>query len=241
MQDTDFFLIFTVVLSGAAIVYAYLKGKIDRSAVAASGIIGAVALLTVGVSWLYLILAFFVAGNMVTRYKYEIKEHEGVAEKTRTFRNVFGNGGAAIVYALLYQMTGGNTLFLVGFTGAMATAAADTFATEIGEVHAREPRMITNFRKARVGTSGAISLPGCIAALAGAAIIAWIPLFFQLEFYETILFAVGTISGFLGCLVDSFIGATMEKKIRVIDNHMTNFLGTLSGGVSAIIIYSLFL
>ena len=239
MPDIDLFLVYTVLLAAAAIVYAYVKGKIDLSAVAASGIIGAVALLTVGGLWLYLILAFFVAGNLVTRYRYDVKEHEGVAEKTRSFQNVFGNGGAAIVYALLYQLTGGNNLFILGFAGAMATATADTFATEIGEVHALEPRMITTFRKVRVGTSGAVSLPGSVAALAGAAIIAWIPLFFQPAFDMYRFFAAVTVSGFLGCLVDSIIGATMERKVRIIDNHMTNFIGTLFGGAFALAIYSL--
>jgi len=47
----------------------------------------------------------------------------------------------------------------------------------------------------------------------------------------------GSLSGFLGCCVDSIIGAALEGRSRFFDNHMTNFLGTLAGGVFGIVFY----
>ena len=200
--------------------------------------VGAVALLTVGVYWIYLILAFFIIGNLVTKYRYSAKESLGVAEGMRTYKNVFGNGGAATVFAILYSLTGRNPVLLLGFIGSMATATADTFATEVGGAHSREPRLITNLRKTKAGTSGAVSLPGSMGALIGAAIISLIPLLFIVGLDKTLIFFTGTISGFIGCHVDSLIGATLEGEKG--NTHITNFLGTLSGGITAILFYLLF-
>jgi len=237
MQPPDFFFLATVIFAIVIILYAYQKKKIDISALLASGAVGTVALLTVGVDWLYLILAFFIMGNLITKYKYGAKENLGVEEGIRTFRNVFGNGGAATIFAIFYLLTDKNPVLLLGFIGAMATATADTFATEIGQAHEREPRLIINLRKTKVGTSGAVSLPGSIAALIGAGIISSIPLLFSINLDKILIFSIGTISGFIGCNIDSLIGATIERK-RV-DKHMTNFLGTLSGGISAILLYTI--
>ena len=146
MQGIDIFFVFTIIVSGLIIVYAYWQKKIETSAVLASVFVGLFALFTVGPYWLYLILAFFVFGNLVTKFKYDVKKDKGVAEKERTFRNVFGNGGAALVFALFYAFTK-HPVFLMGYLGAMASAAADTFATEIGMVYDIEPRLITTFKK----------------------------------------------------------------------------------------------
>jgi uncharacterized protein (TIGR00297 family) len=231
----------TILLSVLIILYAYLRGRIDLSAVFASGLVGAIALLTVGVEWIYLILAFFVLGNLVTRYRYKVKEGYGVAEKVRSYRNVFGNGGAAMVFALLYALSKGENVFLLGYAGAMASAAADTFATEIGEVHGRSPRMVTTLKKAAIGTNGAVSFAGCLAALLGASLVSSMPFLFAGSYNKELFFVLGTFSGFLGCYVDSWVGATLEGRSKFLDNHMTNFIGTLAGGIFGVVLYLIFL
>ena len=225
------FYIATVIIAILFIIFAYWKGKIDFSALLLSGVVGFVVLFSLGGKWpyLWLILVFFFIGNLVTKYRYSRKESNGVAEGIRTWRNVFGNGGSATIFALLYGITG-NEILLLGFLGAMATAAGDTFATEVGEAHEKEPRLITNFQKVKVGTSGAVSTPGLIAALIGAGIISSIA--FILDSNPMVLL-IGILAGFIGCNVDSLVGATIEKGLN---KHVTNFLGTLSGGISAIIL-----
>ena len=237
----DIFFVSTIILSVLIILYAYLRGKIDLSAVFASGLVGAIALFTVGADWIYLILAFFVLGNLVTRYKYKVKEGYGVAEKVRSYQNVFGNGGAAMVFAILYALSGGKQVFLLGYAGALALAAADTFATEIGEVHGKCPRMVTNLKKAVIGTNGAISCAGCLASLTGAALVSSIPYLFAGSYNKDAFFVFGTLSGFFGCYVDSWVGATLEGRSKFLDNHMTNFIGTLAGGACGVVLYLIFL
>ena len=219
------------------IAYAYIKRKIDTSAAAASGILGILVLISLGTNWEWfsLIIGFFIFGNLITKYKYREKRKRRVAQKVRTARNVFGNGGAAMIYAVFYGLSQ-NPIFLIAFLGAMATASADTFATEIGQAHEKHPRMITTLKKAEVGSNGAISISGLVAAIMGSGIIALIPLFFG---EKPLVFIIGTISGFIGCNIDSLLGATIEGKR--LDKHIINFLATLFGGVVAMLVYTLFL
>jgi len=235
-MDSDIFFIFTVIIAISIIIYAYLKKKIDISAVLASGIVGIVVLLTLGERWnlIYLVVGFFILGNLVTKYKYSVKKKRRVAEGVRTFRNVFGNGGAATIYSLLFFLTNSQAL-LSGILGAMATAAADTFATEIGQAHEKNPRLITNLKRVPVGKSGAVSVPGLIGSLLGSGAISIVPVILGSNF---MIFFIGIISGFIGCIIDSIMGATFERKI--IDKHMTNFVATMAGGLIAVILSSWF-
>ncbi|MBU4265702.1 MAG: DUF92 domain-containing protein [Candidatus Altiarchaeota archaeon] len=230
------FYLATVIIAILFIIFAYWKGKIDSSALVLSGVVGFVVLFSLGGKWpyLWLILVFFFIGNLVTKYRYSRKESNGVAEGIRTWKNVFGNGGSATIFALLYGITG-NEIILLGLLGAMATAAGDTFATEVGEAHEREPRLITTFKKVKVGTSGAISRYGLVAALVGAGIISFIAFIIT---GNPPVFLVGVLAGFIGCNVDSLVGATIEK---MLNKHVTNFLGTLSGGMAAVILSYLIL
>lgn len=236
MQSPDFFVLSTVFFAVVMVFYAYFRGKIDVSALIASGVVGFLVIYAAGIEWLYAVIAFFLFGNLATRYKYKLKEEQGTAEKVRTFRNVYGNGAAAVLFAVFHQLAG-DPVMLAGLAGSMAAACADTFATELGEVFDREPRLITNLKKTRAGTSGAVSVPGLFAALLGAALISLVPSFTGGVLDPGVLFVAGTVAGFLGCIVDSFVGATLEGRIPWVDNHVTNFLGTFSGGLISIFLY----
>jgi uncharacterized protein (TIGR00297 family) len=234
----DFFFSATILIAILIIILAYLAGRIDISALIASGIVGLGSLFLLKEYWklIYVVLGFFVLGNLVTRYRFKKKEKEGVAEGIRTFRNVFGNGGAATIYVILYYLISDNPISIVllfAFIAAMAAATADTFATEIGQAHEMKPRLITNFKRVDVGTSGAVSLLGTIGALAGAAILSSVPIILSLfsDFDRLLIFIIPTISGFIGCNIDSLLGATVEKK--TLNKHTVNFIATLSGGFLA--------
>lgn len=224
-----YFFWFTLLLSVVVILVAYFKRSMDFSAVLASGLVGALVIITLGGDWLwiYLILAFFALGNLISRYKRSVKEQYHVGQGKRTFRNVFGNGGAATVFALVYWLTQ-RELFLVGIAGAMAAATADTFATEIGQVYEKRPRLITSFKRVDVGISGAVSSYGLLAALVGSSIISAITLILN---QEVCVFLICTISGFIGCNIDSFLGATIEKKM--LNTHLVNFIATFLAGIIA--------
>src|SRR5262249_15057089 len=75
--------------------------------------------------------------------------------------------GAAIGNPLGRRSPGPSGL-LAAFVGAMATANADTWATEVGTLSTEEPRLITTGEPVAPGTSGGVTLLGTGAALAGA-------------------------------------------------------------------------
>lgn len=239
----------TVAVAFSIVLYAYVKRKISTVAFVGTLVLGATILVTLGRDFGYVglltLLAFFLFGNLVTKYKYEKKVLLGVAEGNggmRDIHNVFGNGLSPLLFAVLYAVSSQsfNSLFLLGFAGAVATACADTFSTEIGQAEGK-PRLITTLEKVPVGTSGGVSLPGFGAAVLGSSLISIISLAFVISSTSTHIltafFIVCLVAGFLGSVVDSIFGATIEDRNPInLNKHHVNFLATLSGGSIAILL-----
>jgi uncharacterized protein (TIGR00297 family) len=222
-----------------------------------------------GWKWFTVILVFHLAAAQFTKYKYEAKRKRGFAQEkggARTWQNVFANGGVAASLAIGEGLFA-TDVFLAGFIGAVGTATADTLATEIGLLYQRNPRSIANLRKKiPPGTSGGVSPLGEFATLLGSFIIgltAWLlGIFASPEWSFMRVMAIALISGFLGCTVDSIIGATVQgmfrcsicSKIteskkhcgepsiyvsgcRAIDNNLVNFISTGIGALVAVSVY----
>jgi uncharacterized protein (TIGR00297 family) len=237
----------TVAVAFSFVVYVYAKRKIDTSAFLGTFTLGVLILLLLrfeyGYAGVLTLFVFFLFGNVVTKYKYEKKVALGVAEGNKGMRdiqNVVGNGLSPLIFAVLYAVFSQhyNPLFLLGFAGAVATACADTFSTEIGQAEGK-PRLITTFEKVPVGTNGGVSLPGFGAAVLGSALISLVCLTFvssdAFTHVRTSFFLVCLVSGFLGSVVDSILGATVEdRKPLNLNKHHVNVLATFSGGIIAI-------
>jgi uncharacterized protein (TIGR00297 family) len=108
-----------------------------------------------------------------------------------------------------------STLFL----GALATATADTFATEIGIRFGRSVVSIATFKPITKGLSGGVSIFGTLASIGGALLIAigfaGVQSFGNLcELAAVNWFPPLILSGVLGALSDSWLGATIQKKLR---------------------------
>ena len=113
-------------------------------------------------------LTFFILGSAATRYKFEYKKRIGVEQGqsgARGYRNVFANGIVATAAAVLFGVFQ-QPVFIVMYVGCVATAAADTVASEIG-VTGGIPYMITTLKKVPIGTNGGVTLVGETVALLG--------------------------------------------------------------------------
>jgi uncharacterized protein (TIGR00297 family) len=199
-------IILGVALASCVAAAAYRASALTRSGAWAAWAVGAVVFGVGGWGAAAALLIFFVTSTALSRWRKTRKEAlEYEKGGRRDAGQVLANGGVAAVCVLL-TLAGvkeGRLLFLA----ALAAANADTWATEIGSALGGRPISIRTGLAVPAGASGAVSLPGTMAALAGAALLG--------------LFAGGwaagvvvTAAGFGGALVDSLLGATVQAQWR---------------------------
>ena len=180
-------------------------------------------------SWFWIVfplvaVLFFVAAEIATLYSKRRKPRHEV----RTTGNILGNSGAALI-ALVFASP-------IGFFAAVSCALADTASSEIGLLSRKKPRLITSLKQVRAGTDGAVSKLGNAAAIAGAVAIALIhyALFQDLKAFGVIAFA-----GVFGMLVDSVLGASLQKQ-GILNNSNVNFLSCGIAAIAAALLYAYF-
>ena len=187
-------------------------------------IMGIIIILFAGVNWLILIFIFMILGLVSTKYKHQYKKDIGVYEGTRTLKNVISNGIVPFVMAAF-----GN---YGGFIGSIATATADTLASEVGVV--QQPRLITTMRKVPPGTDGGISILGTAAGIIGAGIIGVSAYLLGIFPDPFVTLKISIIAGTVGCFVDSILGAVLERR-NFISNEYVNLIATITGAALGII------
>jgi uncharacterized protein (TIGR00297 family) len=227
-------LILALVISFAFGITAYRMKAADRSGLFSGALMGLLIIVFTDVSWFLLMLTFFILGTAFTKYKYEIKKRDGVAESrggVRGFTNVFANGLVALCGAVLYGIYG-DLAFLALYVGSIAAATADTTASELGML-GKQPFLITTLQPVPKGTDGGVTIMGEVLAILAALIIGIVA--FALRIGPPEIIPVAVIAGFVGTNVDSIVGATLERK-KIIGNSGTNMFCTIAGGVAAMLL-----
>lgn len=209
----------------------YRRKSLDLVGSAVMIIMGIIIIFSAGVNWLLLIILFLVMSLLATRYSKKYKMSLGEFEGRRTSKNVISNG----VVACFMAAFGGFYLpFVGGFIGAIATATADTLASEIGVLD-QNPRLITTFQKVDPGTNGAVSTLGTAVGIVGAAIIGIAAYFLGILPNPLIAIGVSVISGTVGCFMDSILGALFENR-RLLTNEHVNLIATIVGAIVGILL-----
>jgi uncharacterized protein (TIGR00297 family) len=190
-----------------------------------------------GWPYLALILAFLVSSVAATKYQSSVKRKLALYEYSRSWENVVANGIVSVFCVLLAYWFGEGVsglpygregVFVGAFVGSLAAVTADKFSSEIG-VLGKEPRRLFDFKLAKRGESGAISLLGTLAAFNGALVIAIASyLIFQGKYDAWgVLFI--SIIGVVGSLIDSVVGV---YETRGFGNKMTtNIICAISGAL----------
>ena len=250
---------------------AYKKRSLNTS-----GVVGAITTGTVTTglgeySWGLALIFFFVSSSALSHFRKHEKA-QTAADKfdkgsQRDIGQVVANGGVATLLALLHGLSSKQRVRAVlesGYIGALATANADTWATELGVLSHQTPRLITTGAPTTKGTSGGITLAGTGAAAAGA--------FGEGVFYKLIqrnaplsIPAISLLSGLAGSLFDSLLGATVQviyycptcqketeqrihkcgtptiyhRGVHWMSNDVVNFFATLSGAGLAMLLHLL--
>jgi uncharacterized protein (TIGR00297 family) len=213
--------VFLIVVMG---IITYWRKALDLFGSIFMIIMGIVIIFTAGVHWLILIFLFLILGLVSTKYKHQYKKDIGVYEGTRTIKNVISNGIVPLIMAAF-----GN---YGGFIGSIATATADTLASEIGVTV--QPRLITTFKKVPPGTDGGISVLGTVAGIIGAGIIGVAAYLLGISQDPFLTLKISIIAGTVGCFVDSILGAVLERR-NYISNEYVNLIATITGAAIGII------
>lgn len=255
------YLLFTILITISSIIILKLK-ILDFKGTISSIFIGNLIYLTTGINGFILILQFFIIGFIFTKYKFNQKRIKGIAQEKggiRSWDNVIANGFGFSLFALIYFITN-SELFLIGFISSIAIATGDTLATEIGLLSKNDPKLITNLKKVEAGRSGGITTLGLIASFFGILSIIISSLFvgFIVDYYIILIIIIGS---FLGILIDSIIGATVQSQyyckqcnkytelavhhnknnelisgLSYIDNNIVNLLSIMLGSSFTILI-----
>ncbi|HSH01975.1 MAG TPA: DUF92 domain-containing protein [Anaerolineae bacterium] len=206
----------TQVLNGFLLSSLITMVALRRGSLSPSGGVGALIVGTMtfgfgGWAWGSLLGVFFVTSSLLSHFKEE--EKAAVAEKfdkghERDLGQALANGGVGSAAALL-AVVWPEGWWYAFFIGVMGTVNADTWATELGTLSRRRPRLITTGKQVEVGTSGGISVLGTVVSLVGGAVIGlfggW------LGPYGLVAGVVmGAVGGLAGSLFDSLLGATVQ-------------------------------
>lgn len=235
----------------------------------ASGSVGTFLLATIifgvgGWQWTIPILTFFIFSSLLSKFgKRKKAEFQLMFEKTdmRDAGQVVANGGVAGILMLCWYLFPQNNLWYLVYLASLAAVNADTWGTEIGLLAKGSPRSIISLRKVETGTSGGVSLPGFAGGALGALLLALSGGFWIRGSATTFAFIIIVLSGIVGALVDSLLGATVQAQyrcrvcgkitertlhcetssilvrgIRWIDNDVVNWACALAGGVAFLLI-----
>lgn len=213
----------------AAAIWSYTSGKLTLEGSLTGALIGFIIFKGGGLPCFIMLTFFFTAGSAATKWQRGKKALMNAADDhkgRRTAEQVLANGGVAILLAAwAWLQPEYLSLAQLMIAGSFAAATADTLSSELGTVYGRRFYNIITLKKDTRGLDGVVSLEGTIIGVLGAAAIAAI---YSLGFNWNVYFAVIILSGFTGNVVDSILGAWLERK-GLMGNNAVNFLNTVVG------------
>ena len=175
--------------------------------------------------------ALFLITWLSTRLGFRIKHQLGLAER-REGRNgwqISANLSVAALSAVALGITG-NGAWLTATAAALAEAATDTVASEIGQIRSQTALLITTWETVPAGTDGGITFAGTLSGVAAGMTIAAIATYCGMVPHAR--FWMPAATGVLGMLVDSLLGATLQRR-GWMNNEAVNFFGTLTAAAVA--------
>jgi len=204
----------------------YLAKSVDVSGAVGGWILGTILIVFGGWHLYVVLLAFFVIGTACTKLGYRRKAKLGLAQEKggrRGFSHAFSNVGMAAMLAIVSSMSWSSYRFWLAAAAALATATADTTASEVGQLIGRRTFLPLTLRRVPAGTEGAISIEGTLAGLVAGFVVALIAT------QDARLIALMTLSAFAGSYVESLVGSWNRNRAEPVPNGALNFFNTAVG------------
>lgn len=219
-----------------------VAGKVAHGVDVSGAIAGGIVALVLAVEDLklfWVLLAVFLITLAATKAGGSRKKQLLVAEaeRGRSAAQVMSNLYiGTLMLARPFPMTIEIAILLL--LAALAEVAADTSSSEIGTAYPGRTVLITTWKSVPAGENGGISLAGTLAGIAAAALIAACALAMGL------ISAAGAVvilcAGTLGMLIDSVLGAALERR-GLLGNNGVNLLGTVAAvGIASVLQYLVF-
>jgi uncharacterized protein (TIGR00297 family) len=238
-----------LLVNAALALAGYFTRSVSFSGAVGGWVLGAIIIFGAGWPLYVSLLAFFVIGTAATKLGYSRKARLGLAQEgggRRGFSHAFSNAGVAAICAVAVSRLSRNAVdpaggmviaYLMGIAS-LATAAADTTASEIGQLLGRRAFLPLTLRGVPVGTEGAISVEGTLAGIVAGFLVALAGVtafdygllrpFVRLT-VESI--AIVTACAFAGSYLESIAGSWNRKRIAPIPNGVLNFFNTAAGAL----------
>jgi uncharacterized protein (TIGR00297 family) len=220
----DYIIVGLILMTG--IVASIVWKKLTIPAALTGGVVGGLIFAGGSYTGLMMLAAFFVLGTAATNWG---KNKKGSAvQSTRTMGQVIANGGVAALAGLgIICLPEQRPVLEVVMAASLSSATADTLSSELGMVYGRSYYNILTFKRDARGLDGVVSLEGLLIGVAGSFIIALLYAFSN-GWNRGCWIIV--MSGTIGNLMDSILGAAFERK-GYLGNNMVNLLNTLTAGV----------
>ena len=199
-------------VSTGIVLLALWRGWLSPSGGVGALLVGTI-ILGVG-GWMHgaLLFAFFFSSSLLSRLKRRAKEEAADQfdkGSRRDMGQVLTNGGPGAFVVLLGALLPG-TWWTPLFIGIFSSVTADTWATELGTLSRQAPRLITTGKVVAAGRSGGVTPLGLMVSCIGGMLIGLVAgLWPLLPLASTLI--IGGVSGLCGSLLDSLLGATLQR------------------------------
>lgn len=200
---------------------AFRKGSLNTSGAVTAVFLGTSIFALGGVIPYILMVVFFISSSIFSKLgKKRKKSLDNIHEKgdKRDYIQVFANGGIALFCLFLFKVTDDSKFFIAAAVS-FAASNSDTWASELGVLGKGKTISLIRGKVIERGISGGVSLFGTIAALLGSLLIASI---FTITSIYNIGYSGNTMNifftialcGFLGSIIDSIIGDTIQGQYK---------------------------